>query len=69
MVGLEMPGIYPFKNMIFDCKNLIKVLYLNFIFQVKLFSDQQLMPIVKTYSSESFSSWSRAEIADFQEYI
>ncbi len=51
-----MPGIYPFKNMIFDCKNLIKVLYLNFIFQVKLFSDQQLMPIVKTYSSESFSS-------------
>ncbi len=32
---LEMPGIYPFKNMIFDCKNLIKVLYLNFIFSSK----------------------------------
>ncbi len=50
MVGLEMPGIYPFKNMIknkleakltfnflnlnlFDCKNQIKVLYLNLFFK------------------------------------
>ncbi len=54
---LEAKLTFNFLNLnLFDCKNQIKVLYLNLIFQVKLFSDQQLMPIVKTYSSESFSS-------------